>query len=211
MDDRRVPRFPLGIAAVLAAAAAALTAAACGGDDDGEGAATTAEPPAATAPPATAPPAATERPPAPAARPLPGLPGYAAGFEDWDRLNRAPIPDNSPAAQRVGFDAHGGVKNVYVNRAPARLRGSGGAQRFPYPDGTILVKAASSGDFIDLVAVMRKTQGVDPEHGDWEFIEWKRSSAGGRFETSPSLTGATCWGCHASAVDTDWVFTTLER
>ena len=63
---------------------------------------------------------------------------------------------------------------------------------------------------ITLAATMRKVQGADPAHGDWQFVEYKRSSADAAFATDPSLTGATCWSCHQIAQDTDWVFTPLD-
>ena len=122
--------------ALAAAAAAAALVAGCGGDDGaGDAAATTAAAAAADAPP-TAP--STPTPPVPAPQPapetLPGLPPETAGFMGWDRLNRAPIPPDSRQAQRVGFDAHRGVKHVYVSVPRERLT-PGGA----YPDGTRVV------------------------------------------------------------------------
>lgn len=189
-------------ALVLTALTLALLAAGCsGGDgDDAAAPATTAAPaaPAATAPPVTTAPAP---PPAPAPEPLPGLPRYTAGYDDWTRLNDSPIPPDSEQTQRVGFDAHRGVKDVYVNRPRSAARGG-------WPDGTIVVKAAgTSPDEPTLVAIMRKVAGVDPEHGDWEFVEYKRSAPGEDFATDASLTDATCWSCHAIATGTDWVFT----
>lgn len=199
-----------GAAALLAAAALALGLAACGGGDDeaaGDGAAApeTTAAPTTTAPPATSAPAPAPAPP-PAPTALPGLPPYTAGFQRWDTLNREPIPPNSPATRRVGFDAHLGTKDVYVSVPRERLRPGS-----DYPDGTIVVKAARDGADITLVAIMRKIQGVDPGHGDWEFVEYKRPGGAGSFATDASLKDGTCWGCHAIAEETDWVFTTLER
>jgi hypothetical protein len=189
---------------VAALAAAAAVAAGCGGDGGGsEGGADDAPTaPAATSPrtapgPATAPAQA----PAPAPVPLPGLPPETAGFAGWDRLNRAPIPPDSPQAQRVGFDAHRGVKHVYV-RVP-RGRPAAGTD---HPDGTVIVKAAGEDPLRPtLVAVMRKVAGSDPAHGDWRFEEYTRAAPGERFEGP--LTGEVCWSCHAIASETDWVFT----
>ena len=67
------------------------------------------------------------------------------------------FPPDSPQAQRVGFDAHRGVKHVYV-RVPG-----GAAARAPFPDGTVVVKAAGDDPLRPtLVAVMRKVAGADP-------------------------------------------------
>jgi hypothetical protein len=185
--------------ATLAAAAAVV--AGCAGDGDGGDAARTTTPAAAPRT-AQAPARAPARPPAPQA--LPGLPAETAGFAGWDRLNRAPIPPDSAQAQRVGFDAHRGVKHVYV-RAP-RGRPAGGAV---HADGTVIVKAAGDDPLRPtLVAVMRKVAGSDPAHGDWRFEEYTRGAPGERFEGP--LTGEVCWSCHAVASETDWVFTAAE-
>jgi Cytochrome P460 len=179
---------------------------ACGDDrdeDSGEAAPATSTAPATGAPPATTVP---ETAPAPPQRPeaLPGLPAFTAGFQRWDRLNARPIPPDSPQTQRVGFDAHRSTKDVYVSVPRARLRRGG-----EFPVGTILVKAGRTGGEITLVATMHKIMGADPAHGDWRFVEYKRSGAGSAFTTSASLTGETCWSCHQIAEDTDWVFTQL--
>jgi hypothetical protein len=103
------------------------------------------------------------------------------------------------------------VKNVYVNVGREALTRADGTQRLPYPDGTILVKEASTDGEVTLIAIMRKISGVDPEHGDWQFVEYKRDGANEPFATSDALRDATCWSCHASVADDDWVFTALER
>lgn len=145
------------------------------------------------------------------AKPLPGLPGYTAGFERWLRLNKKPIPPDSADSRTIGFDAHRSVKNVYVNRGRAKLTRPNGRQRLPYPPGTILVKTGRTGSTITLVAIMRKIKGFDPRHGNWQFVEYKRSRADQRFTTSASLRDGTCWGCHATVAKDDWVFTALDR
>jgi Cytochrome P460 len=191
-------------AALVLAAGLGLGGVACGGDGDDGGAGAGASVTAAAAP-TTAPPATTAPPP-PRPKPaaLSGLPAFTAGFQRWDRLNAEPIPPNSAQTQRVGFDAHSSTKDVYVSVPRERLTRGG-----DFPVGTILVKAGRVGGEITLAAIMRKIQGVDPAHGDWEWVEYKRG-ADAPFTTSASLTGATCWSCHQSAQDTDWVFTQLD-
>jgi hypothetical protein len=126
---------------------------------------------------------------------LPGLPDYTAGYRDWLLLNEEPIPPN-PAG-----DAHLGTKNVYASLEADRSSGSA-----VYPDGTIIVKEANrpDTDFIGLIAAMRKTAGADPEHGDWVFVEWTRSSPDVRF--AETARDAVCWSCHVGAEQTDWVW-----
>jgi Cytochrome P460 len=192
-------------AGLVLAAGLGLGLVACGddGDEGSYGAAPATSVPATSAPPATTAPEPAPAPPPPP-KTLAGLPAFTAGFQRWDRLNAQPIPPDSRQSQRVGFDAHRGTKNVYVSVPRDRLTRGG-----EFPNGTTIVKAARNGGVITLAAIMRKIQGVDPAHGDWEFVEYKRGSADTAFATDPSLTGATCWGCHQIAEDTDWVFTQL--
>jgi len=201
----------LNRAFLVIGAAAALGGglAACGGDDDSSDAdATTEEAPAATA---QAEPATTEQAPAPttteAPEPepppmaAPGLPQDVAGFMSWLRLNAEPIPPD-PAAP------HGETKNVFVNQTRADLT-QGGSQQFPYPNGTIVVKEGSrGGDRAAIVAIMRKMAGVDPAHGDWEYIEYARNSPDEAYTVLAQ--DEVCWTCHAAAEGTDWVYTALE-
>ena len=129
--------------------------------------------------------------PAPAA-PLPGIPADLAGYEAWTRLNAAPIPLREP-------DPHAGTKNVYASVPP----GPDGV----FPDGAVVVKDANrpGRDHLGLVAVMRKIAGVDPAHGDWEFVEYARESADAPFTVLAQ--DAVCWGCHSGAAGADWVWT----
>jgi hypothetical protein len=135
--------------------------------------------------------AATSGPDRAAARPLPGLPAYTAGFERWLKLNKRPI---GPRRN----DAHLGTKNVYVN---------GSRVRVPYPYGTVVVKAITrpGGRFVSVVAVMRKVRGANRRHNDWVMIEYGRQSRGGRF--SAFASGAICTGCHVQVRGRDYVFT----
>jgi hypothetical protein len=132
----------------------------------------------------------------------PGLPAFLAGYDRWTRLNRDPIPP------RAG-DPHNGFKDVYVNRTVPELAPQG-RQQFPYPDGAVVVKQAirAGEDFVWLVAVMVKIRGGDPAHGDWKFVEYTRRGRDHAFDAA--ARDAVCWGCHAGALATDYVFTTLE-
>lgn len=137
------------------------------------------------------------------AAPLPGLPGDVAGYTQWLKLNAEPIP---PVP---GGDPHNGTKNVYVNKTRETIA-PGGEQQFPYPDGSIVIKEATrpGKDFIGLIAIMRKKAGVDPDHNDWEFIEYVRNASDAEFKVIAE--GRVCWGCHTQVEDIDYVFTELE-
>ena len=132
-------------------------------------------------------------PPPPAApRPLPGLPGWTAGYREWMKLNAEPIPPRDS-------DPHLGTKNVYASRE--KLRDA-------YPPGTVIVKEARrpGADFVGLVAGMRKVPGSNPDHNDWVFVEWTRGSRDAPF--TELARGAVCESCHSGVAPQDYVFTT---
>ena len=134
---------------------------------------------------------------------LPGLPDDIAGYDQWLKLNAQPIP---PAP---GGDPHNGTKNVYVNQT-REVIAPNGEQKFPYPDGTIVVKEATrpGKDFIGLIAVMWKEAGKHPDAGDWRFEEYLRGAPDAAFRLA--FEGGVCTGCHTRAAATDFVFVTLE-
>ena len=134
---------------------------------------------------------------------LPGLPEDVLGYTQWLKLNAEPIP---PVP---GGDPHNGTKNVYVNKARETIAPDG-EQQFPYPDGSIVIKEAyrPGKDYVGLIAIMRKKAGVDPEHNDWEFIEYTRNAPDAEF--SVIAKDGVCWGCHARVEDIDYVFTELD-
>lgn len=136
------------------------------------------------------PPAEPDPPPAVAEA---GLPDYTAGFRDFTGLVSLNIP--------AGSAPHGGVKSVWANNDRETT-----VEDAFFPEGTIVVKEGErGGDSAAIIAVMRKVNGIDPEHGDWEFIEWSRSDPSSPYTVLAQ--DSVCWGCHAGAVETDWVFT----
>ena len=133
---------------------------------------------------------------------LPGLPADVTGYNQWLKLNAKPIPPTG------GGDPHRGTKDVYVNQERDVIA-PGGRQRFPYPDGSIVVKEsrADSG-FIRVVAIMRKKAGSNPAGNDWMYEEYIRRDADSPFPNP--ISGAFCGGCHSDASNRDYVFTVLE-
>jgi hypothetical protein len=187
-------RSPLLV--IAAALSLGLLAAGCGGDGDDTSAETTEA--TTESAPEPEPPVEPDPPPV---RAEPGLPEYTAGFRDGLRLNAAPIPPNAGAP-------HGETKNVYVNQEREAIA-PGGSQTFPYPDGSVVVKTGSrGGDDAAIAAIMRKVAGADPDHGDWQFIEFSRAAASEPYTVLAQ--DSVCWTCHAGATDSDWVFTRLE-
>jgi hypothetical protein len=185
-------RRPLPLLAVVAFAVA------CGGSSEPEGAPppapestssleeTTTEQ-APPAPSTTAPAKPKRKPKAP-----PGVPGFAAGYRGWIKLNEQPLPPRDS-------DPHNGTKDVFASKP----MGANGL----FPNGTVIVKEASrpGADFIGLIATMRKVKGADPEHNNWVFVEYTRESRGARYGLQAE--GTVCWSCHVGATDTDYVFT----
>ena len=130
-----------------------------------------------------------------------GLPRYINGFQKWPKVRSfRPMP-------RRGGDAHPGKKVVYVNKRLSVLA-PGGKQRFPYPNGTIVVKTATTEGFVHLVAVGRKIKGTNRKRGDWQFIEWTRDRRDARFVEV--ARGQVCYSCHVGAKKTDWIFTRIR-
>jgi hypothetical protein len=183
---------------VMTAVVVVAAATGCGGSDE------TVIPPRLTTPTVTteAPPttetaattteAATTTQAEPDPEPeLPGLPADLVGYETWSRLNEEPIPPRTS-------DPHNGTKNVY-----ASFLADGGV----YPEGTTIVKEAMrpGTDFIGLIAMMRKEMGAQPDHNDWIWVEYTRSSPEEDFRELAS--GSVCYACHVQARDADYVFT----
>jgi hypothetical protein len=111
-----------------------------------------------------------------------------SGFVEWLKFSKEPIDGSTH-----------GKTNIYINQTRGAIT-SGEILVYPFPENTIIVKEIiSSGD----IAIMRKVKGVDAEHGDWQFIEYK---SGGAIIGQDS----SCWGCHSSAKSTDYVFSKLE-
>jgi len=123
------------------------------------------------------------------ARPT-GLPTLAEveGYEQWFKMNVEPVQGRTH-----------GLANIYINQVRATIAPQG-TLSFPFPDGTVIVK-----DILEAgkIAIMRKAAGIDPEHADWQWIE---------YQTDGTVVSkdAGCWECHGLTKDTDWVYTKLE-
>ncbi|HEX2502744.1 MAG TPA: hypothetical protein VHK00_02285 [Miltoncostaeaceae bacterium] len=122
--------------------------------------------------------------------------------QDWLRLTRRPVPSLRPLGS-----AHPGAKSIRVNRTRARLTHARGRQRYPYPTGTVVVKTATAGGALSLVAIMRKVRrGSGP--ASWRYVEYVRGRGGPGF-TKAGGGQALCRSCHVQATHvqrSDWVF-----
>lgn len=121
---------------------------------------------------------------------LPGLPGYVAGFERWEKVVVKGLPDGGPHP--------GKGKVVVANPLGAKAwKGTG-----PLPVGSIVVKTTGPLAKPELVAVMRK------DRSGWFYEEYLPGS-GGSYRLAfggPGRQGL-CVGCHEDAKAKDYLFT----
>ncbi len=110
------------------------------------------------------------------------------GYKNWLKMNRKPVDGRTH-----------GLANIYINQTRTKIAPDG-KLKFPFPDGTVIVKEVLKSD---LVAIMRKVKGFDPDHNDWQWIEY------GAGESVAGKDG-DCWSCHGGASDRDYVFTKLD-
>lgn len=157
----------------------------CSQNGEGE---VTQTPTEETTEPASVEPAAEDPPPEVEAASSPPALVAAEEYNEWLKLNSEPIEGQTH-----------GLATIYVNQDRAAIAPDGSLV-YPFPDGTVIVKEVLGSE---LQAIMRKVEGVDPEHGDWQWIEY---GPGG------SVVGqdGACWDCHFKARDSDYVFTRLD-
>ena len=151
-------------------------------------------------------PAPTPKKLSPTPRDVPGLDAADAalvtGYLGWTELTQPPIAE----LQRLG-SAHGGQKRVWASPQRQALVDHG-TRRFPYPDGTVIVKQGTQGDAVTLIALMEKTGAGGAGTGGWRYAEYTRATADDAF-TKVGLAQSGCAGCHLNAntrQQTDWVF-----
>ena len=121
----------------------------------------------------------------------------SAPYTDWPLFpgtshfeqGLAPHPGRSPGA----------LITIYVNdiAQDALAHGTG-----PLPHGSIIVKEDYTPDrTLDVMTVMYKSDGYDPEHGDWY---WLQRAANGNVDAEGMVAG--CQNCHSDAAR-DYVWT----
>lgn len=196
LPTRRTTLRHVALILVLAGVAGA-----CGATTDPD-----APPPAA--PTTNAPPTPAQA--GPAARDLAGVDRadaeLIAGYLGWTELTVPPID----ALTSLG-SAHGGTKRIWASPQRNALVDGTGRQRFPYPNGTVIVKQGSRDGAPVLIALMEKT-GAAGATGGWRYVEYTRSTPDSPY-AKVGLPEAGCAGCHANAStrqQTDWVFWSLR-
>lgn len=107
--------------------------------------------------------------------------------------------------------AHGGTKRVWASPQRDALV-DGATQRFPDPDGTVIVKQGTQGGEVTLIALMEKTGAGGSNTGGWRYAEYTRATGEAAF-AKVGLPQSGCAGCHMNAntrQPTDWVFWSLR-
>ena len=99
-----------------------------------------------------------------------------------------------------GGEPHGALFTSYLNTiAFDALEGLEGS----IPNGGIIIKENYTPDAVfDLVTIMYKVDGFDPENNDWF---WAKIGAAGDVQGEGKLVG--CQACHGGARENDFVFT----
>jgi len=131
------------------------------------------------------------------------LVAYPDGYRDWTHIKTMVLHDGHPLANPFQ-----GIHHVYGN--PQAVAGLQSGQ---FDDGAILVfdlleyltadKASTEGERV-LLGVMVKDSDRYPATGGWGFEGFAGSS---RTERLASDGGTSCYECHTSQQDHDYVFT----
>ena len=99
-----------------------------------------------------------------------------------------------------GGEPHGALFTTYLNSvALDALTGKAGSM----PNGAIIVKENYTAEGVfDLVTVMYKVGGYNPDNNDWF---WAKVKANGEVDAAGQLQG--CQACHGARRDNDFVLT----
>lgn len=127
---------------------------------------------------------------------------YPEGYRGWAHVKTLTLH-----AGHVLADPFEGIHHVYAN--PPAVTGTQGGE---FADGSVLVfdllAAVSEGEATaegkrKLLAVMVKDRGRYPATGGWGFEAWAGDSRSERLVTDG---GASCFDCHTSQAQSDYVF-----
>lgn len=128
---------------------------------------------------------------------------YPEGYRSWTHIKSMVLHPGHPLENPFK-----GIHHVYGNDKAVK-----GTQTGKFKDGSVLAfdlleyqtkdKASTEGDRI-LLGVMIKNNKRYPETGGWGFEGFKGSS---HTERLVNDGGQSCFGCHTSQKDHDYVFT----
>ena len=120
----------------------------------------------------------------------------------WDEIQGYSSYEQHPdfAGIQVSEDGtHGPFVQVWLNSTAAGAAASGSSETMP--DGAIVVKEGyddGAGTSLRSITVMKKVDGSDPDHGDWQFAAFTEN---GSVQTAGADAADYCSGCHSSGQD----------
>lgn len=128
---------------------------------------------------------------------------YPNGYRDWHHVKSMLIYDQKHPL----FNPFGGIHHIYVNKKGLEVYKKGGA----FPDGTVIVfdlleAKEDQGTYVEgsrkLIGVMQKDVNRFKDTGGWGFQAFEK-------DTTNSIVkdkGISCYNCHLSQKDKDFVF-----
>jgi hypothetical protein len=127
---------------------------------------------------------------------------YPKDYRNWTHVKTLTLFEGHPLANPFK-----GIHHVYANK-----KGVAGIKQGKYQDGAVIVfdllenitsdNASAEGDRI-LLGVMVKDKKRFAETGGWGFEAWAESSTDKRLTNDG---GRSCFECHTSQKDKDYVF-----
>lgn len=122
----------------------------------------------------------------------------------WKRISEESNFRNYPywpehEGEHPGQAPHGNFHTIFIN---PRLRQALPLKDKVAPDGSIIVKSNCDIDMEnEVLTIMVKVKGFDPEHGDWY---WIKSSPEGKVAAEGKVGG--CINCHSVVKGNDYLF-----
>lgn len=131
---------------------------------------------------------------------------YPKGYREWTHIKSMVIQKGHAL-----YDSFGGIHHIYANKAAL----SGYKNKNQFTDGSVIVfdllNANAENHTITegsrkLIGVMVKNKTKYGNTGGWGFFAFKEST------TEPlQINPATCFSCHQSAANSDYIFSQFRE
>lgn len=127
-----------------------------------------------------------------------------SGERVWQRISEESDFRNYPywpghEGEHPGQAPHGNFHTIFIN---PRLRAALPLQNRSAPPGSIIVKSNCDADKKnEILTIMVKVEGYDPENGDWF---WLKSDPQGKISAEGKVGG--CITCHSVVNSNDYIF-----
>ncbi len=134
------------------------------------------------------------------------MPSDWEGYMDWTMVNTEPITGDESGFLGPAHAGADGYRMIYINDVGKKT--SMGKMAYPYPLGTIVVKDAfTDKEMMNLGAttiMVKRDPTYDPANNNWEYIMITPTG-----EIPVQGKKDSCIGCHANAMDMDYIFTSM--